>query len=280
MMSLKTILVCLTTEANAETMMRAAASLARRHGAHLIGLHTIEALLVYPGIAMHIPGPAFAEFNKSQRRQAEAIEQVFRKHTDSEDFVSEWRLVKTESASAADRMIESARAADVVLLSQADKANDRVDQTHMQHRLIREAGRPVIMIPLGYDGPEIGSSILLGWSGTREATRAAHDLIALAHPGAEIGVLRVDGAAEDELADHPSLELAELFSRHGLKARVIHREKSGKGIVEVLHHDALEMGADMIATGAFGHSWAYDFVIGAATRDLLEHARLPVLFSK
>jgi nucleotide-binding universal stress UspA family protein len=36
----------------------------------------------------------------------------------------------------------------------------------------------------------------------------------------------------------------------------------------------------MLATGAFGHSRAYDFVIGAATRALLNDAKLPVLFSK
>ncbi len=36
----------------------------------------------------------------------------------------------------------------------------------------------------------------------------------------------------------------------------------------------------MIAIGAFGHSRAYDFVIGAATRDLLRHSELPVMFSR
>ena len=36
----------------------------------------------------------------------------------------------------------------------------------------------------------------------------------------------------------------------------------------------------MIVTGAFGHSRAYDFVIGATTYALLRDAKLPVLFSK
>ncbi|WP_170311889.1 universal stress protein [Sulfitobacter sabulilitoris] len=279
-MHLKTLLVCLTTPDNAQTLMRAAVPLARACGAHLIGLHTIEALLVYPGIAMHIPGPAFAEFNKSQHNQAQEIKDVFDRHTRAEDFVSEWRLVRTESASAADRMIESARAADLVLLSQADKQHDRVDQSHIQQRLIRESGRPVIMIPLGYDGPEIGNTVLMGWSGTREATRAAHDVMLVARDKAEIGVLHVGDMETDELTDHPTIELAEMYARHGYAARVIHRERAGKSVMDSLHHDAFEIGADLIATGAFGHSWVYDFVIGAATRDLLAKARLPILFSK
>ena len=36
----------------------------------------------------------------------------------------------------------------------------------------------------------------------------------------------------------------------------------------------------MIAIGAFGHSRAYDFIIGTATRDLLGRSNLPVLFSR
>ena len=84
----KTILVCLTTPEHAETLLKAAVPLARKHGAHLIGLHTVEALLVYPGIAMHIPEPAFADFNISQKKEADAIKAVFTKHTENEDFVS------------------------------------------------------------------------------------------------------------------------------------------------------------------------------------------------
>ena len=64
-MGLSTILVCLTTSEHADTLMKFAVPFARKHNAHLVGLHTVEALMVYPGIAMHVPEPAFAEFNKS-----------------------------------------------------------------------------------------------------------------------------------------------------------------------------------------------------------------------
>ena len=93
----KTIQVCLTTPDHAATLMKVAVPLARKHGAHLIGLHTIEALLVYPGIAMHIPEPAFAAFNKSQKEDAKAIRDIFDHHTTNEDFVSEFRLINAEA---------------------------------------------------------------------------------------------------------------------------------------------------------------------------------------
>ncbi|MDW3223859.1 MAG: universal stress protein [Paracoccaceae bacterium] len=279
-MSPKTILVCLTTPDHVETLLNVAVPMARKHGAHLIGLHTIEALLVYPGIAMHIPEPAFSAFNESQREEAEAIKHVFSKHTENEDFVSEFRLVRAEAQSATERMIESARAADLVIMAHEDKNSDRYDQRHAQTQVIRQSGRPVIVVPLDYDGPEIGQSIVLGWSDTREAARAAHDMLGLADPGADLTVLRVGSTHQDALKDADAIDMSEMFARHGLKPTLEHRDAMGDSIAEVLGSVAFEKGADLIVTGAFGHSKAYDFVLGATTYALLRDQKIPVMFSK
>jgi nucleotide-binding universal stress UspA family protein len=279
-MGLKTILVCLTTLENTETLLKVAVPLARKHNAHLIGLHTVEALLVYPGIAMHIPEPAFAAFNASQKKESEAIKKDFTKYTAPEDFVSEFRLVRAESVSAGERMVECARAADLVIMAHEDKDHDRYDQRHVQTQVIRESGRPVVIVPLNYDGPEIGKNLLLGWSDTREAARAAHDLLGLAEPGAQLTVLRVGKAPKDPLKDADAIDIVEMFARHGLKPTLEHREPSGSSVADVLSKAAFESGADLIVTGAFGHSRTYDFVIGATTYALLRDQKVPIMFSK
>ena len=279
-MLLKTLLVCLTTPDQAETLLKVAVPLARKHDAHLIGLHSMEALLVYPGIAMHIPEATFAAFTESQKEEESKIKAVFAKHTGNEIFQSEFRTVRAEATSASEHMVESARAADLVIMTQQDKDADRSDQRNAQTQVIRDSGRPVIVVPLGYDGPEIGKNILLGWSDTREAARAAHDLLIAADSGASLTVLRVGNAAQDTLKDSDGIDLAEMISRHGLKPTLEHRVLAGESVAAVLCQVAFEKGADLIVTGAFGHSRAYDFVIGATTYELLEEANLPVLFSK
>lgn len=279
-MALKTILVCLTTPDHAETLMKVAVPLARKHEAHLIGLHTVEALVVYPGIAMHIPEPAFASFNESQKEQSAEIKATFQKYIQNENFQSEYRLVRAEAVSANERMVESARAADLVIMSHEDKLADRYDQRHAQVQVIRESGRPVIIVPLGYDGPEVGKNIVIGWSDTREAARATHDLLSLCDPAAEVCLLRVGQGPKNEMKDVDGIDIAETMARHGLKTTLQHRELNGKGVAEVLSAVAFERGADMIVTGAFGHSKVYDFVIGATTHALLKDAKLPVMFSK
>ena len=54
----------------------------------------------------------------------------------------------------------------------------------------------------------------------------------------------------------------------------------GDSIANVLNKAAFEMGADLIVTGAFGHSRAYDLVLGATSYALLRDQKLPVLFSR
>lgn len=279
-MPLKTLLVCLTTQEHADTLMQIAVPLARKHGAHLVGLHTVEALMVYPGIAMHIPEPVFETFNRNQQEEASSIEAIFERHTRNEDFPSEWRLLRAQSASATERIVESARAADLVIMAREDKETDRFDQRLAQAQVIRESGRPVVVVPLGYTGPTIGETIVLGWSPTREAARAAHDMLMLADTKTTVTVVHINGAHKNELADHDTIDVAQMLSRHGLATTIVERDAHGHAVADMLEKVALEQGAGMIATGAFGHSKAYDFVVGAATYALLRDAKRPIMFSK
>lgn len=275
---MKTILACLTSEEHADDILAAAIPLARRHMAHLIGLHTLEALVVYPGVAMHIPDIAYESLAQSQKRTSEAIENIFEERVRSEDFVAEWRSVNARSTTAADRMVEAARTADLVVMAQADKAADRVDQHHVQEHVIRQSGRPVLHVPGAYRGDAIGTSVIVGWSPTREATRAVHDAIPLLAERAEVAIVNIARGGDKDTTG--ATELARALARHGFKAEVVQRSPSSMTVAEMLEREALERGADLIVTGAFGHSRVYDFVIGAVTLDLMRSAAIPVLFAR
>lgn len=279
-MTIKTILTCLTEEATADALMRAATTLARRHNAHLIGLHTVEALMVYPGIAMHIPDTVYETYGTSQNEQSATLKAIFERHTHAEEFVSEWRLLKSESETAADRIVESARCADIVLMAAAPADDDSNAHVHLVEAVIRDAGRPVIVVPLGFDADTLGRSILIGWNGTREAARAAHDALSVLQDGDTAHILRVNDSKHDADRDATTNDLAAGFARHGIDTTLVHKTWEKPGVAAALNREAFEKGADLIAIGAFGHSRAYDFVIGAATRDLLRQTDLPVMFSR
>jgi len=279
-MHMKTLLVCLTTPEHSESLMEFAVPLARKHGAHLIGLHTLEQLIVYTGAAMGIPGATVSLFNEDQNAQSDAIKAIFERHTKNETFAAEFRLWRADGTPSSERMIQSAHTADLVVMAQPDKSASWYDERGAQIDVIRHSGCPVIVVPAGYKGSEIGKNIMLGWSDTREAARASHDMLHVADPGANVTILRVGKSPQDALADTQGISIAESLSRHGLTTTLAHRNITQGNIAEMLDQVAFEQGADLIVTGALGHSKVYDFVIGATTHALLKCARVPVMFSK
>ncbi|MEO1492664.1 MAG: universal stress protein [Pseudomonadota bacterium] len=280
-MPVRTVLVCLTTEANTPSLLSAAAAVARQGNAHVICLHTIEALEVYPGIAMHVTAPMAAQFQAVQQEQADAIKAMVDALAEREDFVVEWRLLKARSVSAADRMLETAYGVDLVIMAQEARGQDRPDQKGVQEAVIRNSGRPVLVIPQGYQADTIGHTLMIGWSPTPEAARAAHDALALAQSGAQAHILVAASGAEPGAATLDTAEeMAVGLERHGVTANLIPLALTGGSVAAALQDQAEQNGADVIVTGGFGHSWLYDFVIGAVTHELLSKMRLPVLFSK
>lgn len=177
-------------------------------------------------------------------------------------------------------MVESACVADLVIMAHEDAENDRCDQRGAHAQVIRDSGRSVLVVPLRYDGPEIGADIIVGWSDTREAARAAHDLLTVADAGAPFTVMRIEHTPTDAVKDDRGIDLAEMYARHGLKTTLEHRPNLGGNIADGLNKIAFEKASDLIVTGAFGHSKTYDFVLGATTYALLREAKLPVLFCK
>lgn len=279
-MSIKTILTCLTDAQTADAVLRASALLARRHNAHVVGLHTIEALMVYPGIAMHVPDSVFAAYGQSQKEQSAALKAMFEKHVHAEDFVAEWRLVKSQSETAAERIVESAQCADLVVMPAVDLNAQSNAHARLLEAVIRDAGRPVLVVPKDFKADTLGQEILIGWNGTREAVRAAHDALTLLIEGDNAHIVRINDRSQEVDRHAASNDLAAAFARHNVKTTLVERSWERPGVAAALSKEAFERGADMIAVGAFGHSKAYDLVIGAATRELLRNMDFPVLFSR
>lgn len=273
---MKTLLAYLSSKDNADDVLAAAIPLARRVTGHLIGLHIYEPLAPYPGLSFGAPDMLYADFTEQQSQAAKALKEVFEARVHAEDFVSEWRELRAQSMAGSDLLVEAAQTCDISIVAQADAIGDHSHGRYVQEQLIRRSGRPVLYVPKGYQGDEIGKSVVIGWSPTREAARAAHDAIPLMAGGGKAWIV----AVKDGAGDQGAMELAQALDRHGIEAEVVLRAARQQDIANVLEREAMERGADLIVTGAFGHSRLYDFVIGAVTLDLMQTSTYPVLFSR
>jgi nucleotide-binding universal stress UspA family protein len=277
-MSPKTLALILFSDDEAKWLVPAAVEFATQFQAHLVALFPSPEVMVYAGAYGAMEAGVEAALNEQRTQERDAVAARFAEATKAQDFASEFRAQEGLIASVESFVLGNVRGADLVVAGRCEEASPGYQGRLLEH-VIRHSGRPVLVVPKAWTPGPVGRHVLIGWSDTREAARAAHDAQVVAGSKARIDILHA-GASGEEPGTSYRHDMAAAFDRLGHDVTLLEREASSGDAGKMLTTVALERGADMIAVGAFGHSRAYDFVIGAVTHHLLDHADLPVLFSK
>jgi len=187
--------------------------------------------------------------------------------------VDEARFVEPPEAFA-----QQARYADLAVVGQPQGEDAPVAHAFFNAALF-ESGRPVLVLPVRTREFPRTRRIAVAWKPTREATRAVHDAIALFSPEAvEIVVVDpVEGPGAH--GPEPGADIAAHLARRGLSVSVVRVASAGRSVASRVLQHAASTGADMVVAGGYGHARFREWILGGATRDLLEHLALPVLFS-
>ena len=277
-MSIKTLALPMFSSPEADWLATAGCELARALDAHIIGVHPSEPVMVYSMGLEPVILPAYEDW---QRKTAVGIEEAFEKAARLSGVASEYRSQSSVPSGAETYLLSSLRGADLVVMAPEQIEVDTPSAKRLRAQVIRQSGRPVLLQPKGAPLAGLAKRVLIGWSDTREATRAAHDALALAEEGAEVELLLIGSAAKAEGAPAGSREdLAAALDRQGYQVSLVDHQPAGSDVGPELLKVARKRGADLVVSGAFGHSQLYDFVIGAVTSHILESADLPVLLSK
>jgi nucleotide-binding universal stress UspA family protein len=174
-----------------------------------------------------------------------------------------------------------ARYADLAIVGQLDP--DRVEGNLLWPRpeqVTLASGRPVLVVPYAGRFDTVGKRVLIGWNASREAARAVNDAMPLLAAAELVTVLTIDPReGPSEHGELPGADISLHLARHGVKAQIERTVSTGLGIGEVLLSRAADLGADLLVTGAYGHSRARELLLGGATRTLLQSMTLPVLIS-
>lgn len=279
-MSYKTILACLPDEACAEEILPAACTLAASFGAHLVGLHTLDPIVPYPGIALHIDDPRFKAFNDAATAADQAIEEQFRAAIAAYGVEGEWRSLRAGSPSRADDFVLAAFRADLVVTAMPDQDGGTRYLPGIEKDLIVHSGRPVLLVPPAWHERPIGTRVLIAWKATREASLAVRGALPFLGRASEVGLVTVGPPHEHTAASETDgHEMARMLSRHGVGVTVEHLEdddgNAGRRILEACaQHDC-----DLVVMGACGHSRLHGFLMRDATFTVLKNARVPVLMA-
>ena len=145
-------------------------------------------------------------------------------------------------------------------------------------KLIFAADLPAIVVPVGAVEPRAPESIVLAWNGSPESTRAlraALPLLKLAH---QVVVLAGEGRRPaGEIDWDPKLEIESFLRRQCIaferREFVANDEEAGTCLLDACG----ELKADLLVMGMYGRGRFSEWILGGATRQVLQDAHLPVL---
>lgn len=268
-MTIANIMVAVDLGEPARDRVRLAAQLADDFRARLIGI--AAEMPDYggcpvgptPGGAYCIPSIQEAVLDDLKRAQA-----VFQAAAGGQRRV-EWRS-NLDFPSAF--LASQAAAADLVILGRGGDGNPClcVDPGN----ILMGLGRPALIVP-----PEVGrlaaKRVAVGWTNTCEARRAVRDALPFLKRASEAVVVTVDtGHGTDDTRD-----VIAFLQAHDVCATSVRAEAQGIAAAKALVEAAVQHGADLIVTGAYGHGRLREWVFGGVTRALLAGSPVCCLMS-
>lgn len=143
--------------------------------------------------------------------------------------------------------------------------------------IIFGSGRPVLILPDSDPARSALQRVTVAWDGSRAAARALADAMPFLHAAQAVHVVCV--ADEKDVAGQNPRDILGHLQRHGLNVVYEEVKSGGSSIHDAIRTYVTDVASDLLVMGAFGHSRLRQFVLGGATRSLLEETYVPTLLS-
>lgn len=272
-MSYAALLVYVDADGRPEQRVRIANSLADKFNATLIGLSafTIMPPVVANGVVTL--GPTEDDI-KAMRAKLADQGTWFRSIAGADHRKLEWRPLLEFPA---DALAREARSADLVVIGRSRGPFGVYSSIDPGEAILR-IGRPTLVVPEEVQKLQ-AEHVVIGWKDTREARRAVWDALPFLHEATRVTIVEICGPGEEKSALENIDDVARYLMRHRINSGprvMLHKEGSGAAQLIRLAQDER---ADLLVTGAYGHSRLGELIFGGMTRDLLATTPICCLMS-
>jgi nucleotide-binding universal stress UspA family protein len=254
-----------------------AVSVADAFGAHLAGVAFAYEPLI-PGTMMGGLPPELIEASRRESRTAAADAAArFDRAASRAGLSSESRVLDSTLVGAADLFGRIARRFDLAVVAQAEPDKAGGDDLIIEAALF-QSGRPVVVVPYIQKTGLSLERVLVCWDGGRTAARAIGDagpFLARAK-AVEIVVVATEPGKGDEI---PGADMGHHLARLGLKVDVKRIIAGDIDVANTILSYAADSAADFMVMGGYGHTRLREFILGGATRGILQSMTVPVLMS-
>jgi nucleotide-binding universal stress UspA family protein len=143
---------------------------------------------------------------------------------------------------------------------------------------VLKLGRPALVVPEAVETFR-GEHVVIGWKDTREARRAVRDALPLLQRATQVTIVEACGPDDEKTALGRLDDVTRYLTYHQVKGGPkVMIEQKGSGASQLIHI-ARDERADLLVTGAYGHSRLGEWIFGGMTRDLLASSPICCLMS-
>jgi nucleotide-binding universal stress UspA family protein len=266
--SYKSILVNLDIDGPIVPVVKAASELAQRWNAKLTGFCAADAYLPVTGPeGAELAAQVWHQMRDDDERRFKDLRKEFEALV-AGAVETDWRATLERPTYA---LVKAARIADIVITQATDGAATK----HTARRVdpgsaVLQLGRPILVVG-GDTEHRVGRKIVVAWKDTREARRAVADAMPLLQAAGDVIVATV-ASVVDEWARESIGDVVSFLARHGVTAHseTVESSRETESLFELIdRHDA-----DLVVSGAYGHSRLREWAFGGMTRSLLDEIRL------
>ncbi len=224
-------------------------------------------------LAINVP-TMIREAKAGSRARSAALIDAMRAELDPSGIPLRTMEAERYPAEFGDVIARQARYHDIVLFGMGQR--DGISRLTAE-AVIFGSGRPTLLVPDSAPASP-PDHVVIAWDGGSAAARAVSDAHPFLRRAGTVTIVTVAG--EKPLTDdHAGERLAEYLADHDIEAQPSRLQGDDRPIANILQAHVRDVGAGLLVMGGFGHSRMRDFVLGGATRGVLEDLRVPVLVS-
>lgn len=278
-MSYKTIAIVISDEVGDKAALQAAVTLANREGGHLdvycLGIDPMRYDVAPMGASLAVMGAGTGE---AQARAATLLDWAQSCVKGALAPTAVQKLVVT-SAGLDAAIARVVRYSDLIIASQPYGEGSTQLQTIILEAALFGTGAPVMMIPRTADDIGAFDRVMVAWDESTQALEAVRKALPVLKRADRAEIIMINPPSHSPERSDPGGVICVMLARHGVKADVSILAKTMPLVAEVINRHAQDQAVDLIVMGAYGHSRFREALIGGATRDMLETARVPILIA-
>ena len=241
----------------------------------LVGVATMVPVTVYAEVPAYDWSASYTQIISNTQQKTQQMADHLNKLGVSATVVPICDAIGSIARVAADMALFADYA--VVPATPANQSGDNLRRMFLEGAMFI-AKTPTFLLPEGKTLNLPFNRIVIGWHPSPNTAAAVRSCLPLLNSRTDVNITVVDPTPEI-YGQSPASEIAMLFSRRNVSPNIDLLSSNGKPVGEILVQHSIDINADLLVMGAFGHSRFREWLMGGTTRDVFEALKVPTLVS-